>query len=50
MSAEQRQEIYAKVQESADRLDRSIVTLRSILRDMDRALAALSIEWWQDPE
>lgn len=50
MSAEQRQEIYAKVQESADRLDRSIVNLRSILRDMDKALAALSIEWWQDLE
>lgn len=50
MSKEGRSEIYEKFQESADRLDRSITNLRSIVREMDKALAALSVEWWQDLE
>ena len=49
MSSENRSEIFSKFQESADRLDRSITNLRSIVREMDKALAALSIEWWEDP-
>lgn len=43
-----RNETYSRIEDSADRLDRCIVTFRAIVRELDKALAALSIEWFDN--
>lgn len=43
-----REDAYGRIEESANRLDRCIVTFRAIVRELDKALAALSIEWFDN--
>ena len=36
---------YGRIEESANRLERCIITFRGIVRELDKALAALALEW-----
>lgn len=48
MKNDLRKETYSRVEDCADRLDRCIVTFRAIVRELDKALATLSIEWFDN--